>query len=138
MSKRKNPLDESLTELMDAWMELLSIPKRFQGVIPDIAKQVPTMNPKQHIGDWEDRNGDIAITIDMPGVQKKDIELTVDKHMVKVQAKAEDRDYNFEKEFNSFTTTLDPSKVTANFNNGVLDITIEKAEVSKGKKIAIK
>jgi HSP20 family molecular chaperone IbpA len=58
--------------------------------------------------------------------------------MVKVQAKAADRDYSFEKEFNSFTTTLDPSKVTANFNNGVLDITIEKAEVSKGKKIAIK
>jgi HSP20 family molecular chaperone IbpA len=58
--------------------------------------------------------------------------------MVKVQAKAEDRDYSFEKEFNSFTTTLDPSQVTANFNNGVLDITIKKAEESKGKKIAIK
>ena len=35
----------------------------------------------------------------MPGIQKKDIELTVDKHMVKVKAKTEDRDYSFNKEF---------------------------------------
>ena len=33
---------------------------------------------------------------------------------------------------------LNPDKVKANFNNGVLDITIQKAEESQGKKIAIK
>ncbi len=71
----------------------------------------------------------------MPGVQKKDIELMVDKHMVKVTAKTEERDYSFSQEFQM---ELNPTKVKANFNNGVLDITIEKAEESQGKKIAIK
>ena len=41
------------------------------------------------IGDWEDRNGEIAVTLDMPGIQKKDIELTIDKHMIKVKAQTE-------------------------------------------------
>ena len=124
---RKHPIED----LLDSWMGMIDVMNRG----PRMWKQ-PEGSPT--IGDWEDRNGDIAITIDMPGVQKEDIDLTVDKHMVKVQAKAEDRDYNFEKEFNSFTTTLDPNKVVANFNNGVLDITIKKAEESQGKTIAIK
>jgi HSP20 family molecular chaperone IbpA len=138
MSKRKNPLDESLTELMDAWMELLSIPKRFQGVIPDIAKQVPTMNPKQHIGDWEDRNGEIAVTVDMPGIVKDDIELTVDANKVSIKAKTEDRDYSFTKEFKALGYTLNPAEVSAEFNNGVLDIKIQKSEEEKGHRIDIK
>jgi len=71
----------------------------------------------------------------MPGVQKKDIELTIDKHMIKVNAKTEERDYSFNKEM---SMELNPNNVKANFNNGVLDITIQKAEESKGKKIAIK
>ena len=68
MSKR-NPLDEALSDLMDAWMELVTY-KPFQGAnFDDIAKQVPDfVRPKQHIGDWEDRNGEIAVTIDMPGI----------------------------------------------------------------------
>ena len=123
----KHPLEA----ILDDWMDMMSAMR------PHVQKDVQ-MGEHSYIGDWEDRNGDIAITVDMPGVQKKDIELTVDKHMVTVKAKAEDRDYSFEKEFNSFTTTLDPTKVEANFNNGVLDITIEKAKESQGKKIAIK
>ena len=87
------------------------------------------------IGDWEERDGDIAITVDMPGVQKKDIELTVDKHSVRVVAKTEERDYSFNKDM---TPELNPDEVTAKLNNGVLDITIQKAEESKGKKIAVK
>jgi HSP20 family molecular chaperone IbpA len=55
--------------------------------------------------------------------------------MIKVTAKTEDRDYSFNKEMNM---ELNPNKVRANFNNGVLDVTIKKAEESKGKKIAIK
>ena len=121
---KKHPLDD----LLDSWMEMIDVMNRG----PRMWKQ-PEGHPA--VGDWEDRNGEIAITCDMPGVQKKDIELTVDKHMVKVAAKTEDRDYSFSKEMQM---ELNPSKVRANFNNGVLDITIEKAEESQGKKIAIK
>ena len=120
---RKHPVED----LLDSWMDMI-----------DVMNRGPRMwqpEGRPSIGDWEDRNGDIVFTVDMPGVQKKDIELMVDKHMVKVTAKTEDRDYSFSQEFQM---ELNPSKVKANFNNGVLDITIEKAEESQGKKIVIK
>ena len=122
---RKHPIED----LLDSWMDMIDVMNRG----PRMWQQSTEGRPS--VGDWEDRNGEIAITCDMPGVQKKDIELTVDKHMVKVAAKTEDRDYSFSKEMQM---ELNPSKVTANFNNGVLDITIEKAKESQGKKIAIK
>ena len=96
---------------------------------------VPSMHDKKDIGDWEDKNGEITLTIDMPGVQKKDIELNIDTHKVSVKAETEERDYSFEKRFEAF---MNPDKVTAKFNNGVLDIKIQKIEEYKGKKVAIK
>ena len=121
-----HPLDD----LMDAWMDMItSKPPRFR------ATQFPTWNSKDDIGDWEDKNGEITITVDMPGVSKKDVEIHVDKHMVKVEASTDERDYTFSKKF---TPELNPDKVEAKFNNGVLDIKIQKAEESKGKKITIK
>ena len=138
MSKRKITIEDSLNELMDAWMELLTIPQRFEGIGSVIAKEVPTMNPKQHIGDWEDRNGEIAVTVDMPGIVKDDIELTVDANKVSIKAKTEDRDYSFTKEFKALGYTLNPAEVSAEFNNGVLDIKIQKSEEEKGHRIDIK
>ena len=120
---KKHPIED----LLDSWMDMIDVMNRG----PRMWQQP---EGRTSLGDWEDRNGDIVFTVDMPGVQKKDIELTVDKHMVKVTAKTEERDYSFNQEFKM---ELNPSKVTANFNNGVLDITIKKAEDSQGKKIVI-
>ena len=133
---RKNPIDEALSEIMDAWMDMMNMPlsnvmkNQFAGI------QVPSMShDKPDIGDWEDKNGEITLTIDMPGVEKKDIELNVDTFKVSVKAETVDRDYSFEKRFE---TMLNPNKVTAKFNNGVLDIKIQKDKSLDGKKIAIK
>jgi len=116
-----------IEDLLDSWIEMIETIQRPQ-------EMLRKMDRAPSIGDWEDRDGDIAITVDMPGVQKKDIELTVDKHSVRVVAKTEDRDYSFSKDT---TPELNIDKVIAKFNNGVLDITIQKAEESKGKKIAV-
>jgi HSP20 family molecular chaperone IbpA len=116
-----------LEDLIDSWLEMMESMQRPSAML---RPERPTS-----IGDWEDRDGEIAVTLDMPGIQKKDIELTVDKHMIKVKATTKDRDYSFNKDM---SMELNPNKVKANFNNGVLDITIQKAEESKGKKITIK
>ena len=55
--------------------------------------------------------------------------------MVSISAKTEGREYNVSKKFDR---ELNPDKVTAKFNNGVLDVTIQKAVESKGKQITIK
>jgi|2_EtaG_2_1085320.scaffolds.fasta_scaffold10468_4 HSP20 family molecular chaperone IbpA len=127
--RKRNPLDEALSDMMDAWMEMIE-------VLPIM--RTPTM-PKRGdkhttFGEWEDRNGEVSITVDMPGVQKKDITLSVDAHMVSVEADA-GREYNFQHEFPLIT--LNPDEVTAKLNNGVLDIKIKKAKDSVGKSIDI-
>jgi len=97
--------------------------------------QTPLYADKQDsVGDWEDRNGEISVTIDMPGVAKKDIELTVDEHTVSIEADNDVRQYSISK---TFDATLNPDKVTANLNNGILDIKIKKAD-NIGKTIKIK
>ena len=92
---------------------------------------------KDNIGDWEDRDGEILLTVEVPGINKSDIELTVDKHRVSVSAISKEgkRDYSFIQEF---LVELNPDKVGAELNNGILDIRIQKADEEKGKKIKIK
>ena len=120
----KHPLDD----LLDSWMEMMQMSRRHM-------PQTPLYADKQDsVGDWEDRNGEISVTIDMPGVAKKDIELTVDEHTVSIEADNDVRQYSISK---TFDATLNPDKVTANLNNGILDIKIKKAD-NIGKTIKIK
>ena len=128
-SRKRNPLDEALSDMMDAWMEMME-------VLPVVKSPTMPKRGDKHttFGEWEDRNGEVSITVDMPGVQKKDIKLSVDTHMVSVEADA-GREYNFQHEFPLIT--LNPNEVTAKLNNGVLDIKIKKAKDSVGKSIDI-
>ena len=119
-----HPLDD----LLDSWMEMMQMSRRHM-------PQTPLYADKQDsVGDWEDRNGEISVTIDMPGVAKKDIELTVDEHTVSKEADNDVRQYSISK---TFDATLNPDKVTANLNNDILDIKIKKVD-NIGKKIKIK
>ena len=132
---KKNPIDDALTEIMDAWMDMMNMPISNAMNQHATKMAVPSMRDTKDIGDWEDKNGEITLTIDMPGVQKKDIELNIDTHKVSVKAETKERDYSFEKRFEAM---MNPDKVDAKFNNGVLDIKIQKAEEYKGKKVTIK
>ena len=129
VGRKRNPLDDSLTELMDAWMDLMNATSTMPRGI-----KMP-LTSANSLGDWEERDGEIAITVDMPGIEKEDIELNVDKNPVTVEAKKDTRDYSFS---NTFNQDLNPDTATAEFNNGVLDIKIEIAEEFKGKQIDIK
>ena len=125
----RSPTDE----LMEAWMDLMNSLS-----YPPMGRMIPSWkdNTKKRdlLGDWEDRNGEIAVTIDMPGIEKKDIEIVVEPHSVSIKAVTDIRDYNI---FKKFEQTLDPENVTASLNNGVLDMKIQKEEKSKGKTIQI-
>lgn len=126
MSRRKrNPFDE----MIDAWLDSVI-------AVPMVSTRYPQVNNVDdiNIGTWDDANGHITATFDMPGVEKKDIDLNVDINSVSVKAKNDDREYSYS---HDFTFSLNPDEVKATFNNGVLDIKIQKAEESKGIKIDI-
>ena len=140
-NNRKNPNDIfGVGELMDAWMEMMQSAEMLNNEVskykPD-QKWVSMAKPK-HEGtmSYEDRDKDIVFTIDMPGVQKKDIDINVEPNSISVRAEnGGKRKYNYSRRFKP---TVDVDSAKATFKNGVLDITIKKMEMKpKGKSIKI-
>jgi HSP20 family protein len=72
----------------------------------------------------------------MPGVSKKDINIEVEDHFMKVSAtNGSGRDYNYTRRFKP---QVDADSAKATFTNGVLDITVSKVAEKKGKQVKIK
>ncbi len=122
-----------LTDLLDSWIDMMQMMPIME-MVPD---RVRTSKPK-HEGtmSYEDREKDIVFTIDMPGVEKKDIDITVLEHSILVKSESNGRKYNYARKFKP---SVDENSATATFKNGVLDITIKKiASKEIGKQVKIK
>ena len=119
--------------MMQMWVDLLN---EIEGspLRNPMWERVPDSMKRQRVGSVEDRDTEIVLSADLPGVQKKDIELKVDNHSIAFSAKTEERDYDFGQ---SFDFELNPEEVKATFNNGVLDVVVMKAEGTQGKTIEI-
>jgi HSP20 family protein len=96
------------------------------------------------------RDGEIIIKAMMPGVEKKDIDITVTKNTVTIKAKAghEEKEekgdyYRCEISKGSSMRTLnlpadvDEDKVKAKFKDGLLELTLPKTEVSHRRSIKV-
>lgn len=119
-----------LNELLDSWMDMMNLAYSIDNPAP--IKQEKKSNPMS----YEDRDKDIAFTIDMPGVAKKDINVEVEDHFIKVTASnGNGRDYNYTRRFKP---QVDIESAVATFKNGVLDIVVKKLEEKKGRKVSIK
>jgi len=134
---RKNPNDifGGLDDMLDAWMDMMQAIPMMETARNKVA-QVAT--PKhQGTMSYEERDKDIVFTIDMPGVEKKDINIKVEDHSITVKAEnGGSRKYNYTRKFRP---TVDVDSAVATFKNGVLDITLTKTEeASKGKSVKIK
>ena len=133
----RNPNDIfGLGELMDAWMEMMQSAEMLNH---EIARNQPIMAKPKHEGtmSYEDRDKDIVFTIDMPGVSKKDIDINIEEHSIKVSAEnGGKRKYNYSRKFKP---AVDTESAKATFTNGVLDITVTKLQSKpSGRKVAIK
>ena len=91
-----------------------------------------------------------VMTAEIPGVNAKDIDLTVlgDSVTLKVERKDDpaegERYYRKERPLGSFTRTVtlidsvDPDSVNASYTDGVLKVVMNKAKAKKANKIKIK
>ena len=134
MNRRNRKNDPfGLEDLLDSWMDMMSLAQSI-----DNARQ-PVMAKPKHEGtmSYEDREKDIVFTIDMPGVSKKDIDIHIEEHSIKVSAEnGGKRKYNYSRKFKP---AVDPESAKATFTNGVLDITVTKLKSKPtGRKVAIK
>jgi HSP20 family protein len=94
---------------------------------------------------------DIIVSASIPGVKPEELDISVvgDTLTIKGETKGEEKvereNYFFqERRYGSFTRTLtlpmpvQADKAEAKFENGVLTLTLPKAEQAKAKKIAVK
>jgi HSP20 family protein len=98
-----------------------------------------------------DREKDTIVTADLPGVEKSDIRINVRDNTLEISAEKkivrENEDEGYIRRERGHTrfyrairlpTPVDESRAGAIFNNGVLEITLPKAEKKAGSNIPIK
>lgn len=111
-------------------------------------KPLAVFNPAVDLVDTADS---LQVKMELPGVKKEDVEITLkdDTLLVKGEKKEEREEkdenrYYVERNYGTFSRALNlPStvqfdKVKAVFNDGVLEITLPKAEEEKARQVEIK
>jgi HSP20 family protein len=99
---------------------------------------------------WHSEDG-IIVDAELPGVELKDIDISVVKDQLTISGKVgvdvcdDDKEYHRrERACGEFSRTLylpyaaDSAAVKANYRNGILRVTVPRAEETKPKKITIK
>jgi len=108
------------------------------------------------MGRWEpavdilDNKDKIVIKAELPGVDKKDIKIDLKDHVLTLKGERsyenevkEDNYYHRERTFGKFQRSfrlpldLDPDKIKADYQDGVLRIEIPKPEEEKPKQITV-
>ena len=94
---------------------------------------------------WDETDETYTLDIVMPGMTKKDIDLTFKEGVLSIKCKKEvdSDDTRFygvktEQSFRNFPRAINADKVTAEMENGVLSIRMPKRESDKAKTIDIK
>ena len=98
---------------------------------------------------YEDEHS-IALKIEAPGVDEKDIDVRIENNVLTVHGERkfekEEKEENFrriERQYGSFTrtfnlpTTVDTESVSANYDKGVLKVTLAKKSEAKPKQIKV-
>ncbi|NOY06079.1 MAG: Hsp20/alpha crystallin family protein [Chlorobi bacterium] len=92
----------------------------------------------------------VYVYLDVPGVRKEDIKMTLQEDVLTISGeKKEPKDldkktyYKMERAFGSFTRSvsipveIDKNSIRAKLENGVLEVTIKKAEAKKPEEVEI-
>jgi HSP20 family protein len=107
-------------------------PKRLEGKETE-KYEIAEREPLTDVIECEDS---ISITLEIPGVDKDEIELRVEEDKVSINVDTSQR--NYFKEI-PLKARVDPKTSKATYKNGVLDIILKKLQVKsqKGKKVKI-
>lgn len=93
---------------------------------------------------------EIILALDLPGINENAIEITLDKNILNVKGFAQMKDFNeysltfaeyetgdYERSFR-VSDAIEKDKIEAEYRDGVLRLTLPKAEQAKARKIAVK
>ncbi|MBU0985167.1 MAG: Hsp20/alpha crystallin family protein [candidate division Zixibacteria bacterium] len=134
----RNPMNREIDRLFS---DMFSFPTYRQENSGDFAPRV----------DIQESDDNLALTFELPGMEKGDINVTIAEGVLTVagkrEIKNESKDNNYVRReirrgsFNrAFTLpdTIDPESVVADYKNGLLEVKLAKREEVKPKQIEVK
>jgi HSP20 family protein len=103
-------------------------------VVRPALKPGPAPRGREPLTDVIESGDTTHITVELPVVNKEDIDMRVTEDKIIVRVDAADRQYYKEVDLHA---KVDPNSVKATFKNGILDITVKRVGGPQGHKIAI-
>lgn len=91
-----------------------------EGNVPSIGA-----DEREPLTDVIEDNESIAITMEIPGVDKKDIDLNMTEERLEISVDNDQRKYHKRVKL---PAKVDPSTTKATYTNGILDVTVKKLE----------
>jgi len=115
--------------------------------VPEEALTTTSFAPA--VDTYEDEHN-VVLKLEVPGIDEKDIDVRIDNHTLTVHGERkieeEEKEENFrrvERKYGSFTrsftlpSSVDPGQVSADYNKGVLKITLAKKAEARPKQIKV-
>ena len=146
---RRNDGEQTLVPFYNP-MSLLSSMDRFAGNIWDSSKPYTFDTSMVPHTDIYEENDQLVMKTELPGINKEDVNITLqgDRLTVKAEKKEtvieDSACYTRERQYGQYLRLVTlpfpvkEDKISATFENGVLELRLSKAEESKAKKIEIR
>ena len=125
----------------DLFNELYSLPTSF------LSKSGMDLSPRIDISETD---SEYKIEAELPGINQKEIDVKIDNNILTIKGKKEDIKEEKEKNYHlreryygafqrsiSLPNNIEPEKIKASFENGVLNISVPKNDKRTPKKIEI-
>ena len=117
------------------------------GELQESTRGVPVYRP---LADIRDTGKDVVLTLEMPGVGREDVEIGLERRVLTVRGRghvtspegyrrvyAEYGEGDYERVF-TLSEDIDEGAISAEMANGVLTLTLQRAEAAKPKRIEVK
>lgn len=141
----------------DPMRELASVRESMNRIFDDAFSRFPSLVSRREEGWWQpsvdviDRGKEIVVKANVPGIDPKDVEVTVSENMVNIKGQTaqekEDKGANYyrrERYYGAIQRSIpldakvEAEKAKATFKNGVLEVTVPKVEGAEGKQVQVK
>ncbi len=150
---RWNPARELMPALSEEMVDMRRQINRmfdnlFRGELPEPSDLLSTWNPSVDIAEREDG---YVVKVELPGVNKEDVRITLEENLLTIRGEKkqekESKDQNYhrmERSYGSFQrsftlpTSVKADKIDANYRDGILTVTLPKAEEARRKQIEVK